>query len=313
MKSTNHKLWVERYRPTTVKDYIFKDVTFREFIYQCISDKTFPHLLFTGSPGTGKTTIANVLISECGVLPEDVLEANASDDNSIDYVRNVIKPFVTTSPLGEFKVVLLEEADRLTIDAQGALKVIMEEYADNARFIFTTNRDYKITPALKSRMQEFAFYSADTNDIAEYIAMILIAENIKFTIELVDDYISIGYPDIRKIVQLVAQNSKSGVLKPSKDTTSPDYTAQMLELIIQGRWTAIRDLLCGNMTNDEWESIYTFMYKNIHKCPKFAKEGVLWDDAIVIINDYLYKHSFVADPEICATAMFCQFNILQKG
>ena len=309
----NHKLWVEKYRPKDLSDYIFKDPAFEEFVHTCIKNKSFPHILLSGVQGTGKTTIANILISKTGVLPEDVLEINASSSNSIETVRSDINTFATTFPMGAFKVIVLEEADRLTVDAQRALKVIMETYSDNVRFIFTTNREFKIDPALKSRMQQFSFQRSDPDDIAEYIVGILVKENVKFTLELVDQYVALGYPDIRKVVQLVSQHSGTGVLiEPRETSVGAEYQSKLLDLIKRDKWGAIRDLLCGAVGPEEWEDVYKYMYTNIHQSPAFARDGVKWDDAIIIINDHLYKHAFVADPEICASAMFSQLKLLQQ-
>ena len=307
------KMWVEKYRPTSIDQYVFKDKNLKTFIDHCITTKDFPHMLLSGVPGTGKTTIANLLIKHTGVLPEDVCVINASDENSVNVVRDVIKTFATTYPMGEFKVVVLEEADRLTIDAQGALKMIMETCADNLRFIFTSNRDYKIIPALKSRMQHFVFQSQDPNDIEEYVATILIQENITFNIETLDMFIHLGYPDIRKIVHLVQQHSTTGTLIiPTETETSSDFVIKFVDLIQKGQWLDVRSLLCLSVTSDGWDEVYRTLYTKIHLNPAFAYDK-LWDDAIIIIGEHLYRHALVADPEINASAMISRINQLQKG
>ena len=215
----HHKLWVDRYRPTTIDDYVFHDETHERAFRAMIENKTIPHLLLSGIQGSGKTTLSNILVIALDIDPTDVLIINASDENSVDTIREKIKAFITTFAMGEFKVVRLEEADYITQQGQGILRMLMEEFSDNARFILTCNYENKIIPAIKSRVQQFRFKASNHDDVTEYAASVLISEHVKFQIHLLDLYVSAGYPDVRKIVNMLQQNTICINLHVSKTKT----------------------------------------------------------------------------------------------
>lgn len=307
---TKHKLWVEKYRPKTIDQYIFHDAHQRAKVLDMIKDKSIPHLLLSGVQGAGKTALARILIDAMELDDTDVLIINASDERGIDIFRDKIKSFTTTMPIGAFKIVLLEEADALTPDAQFALRRLMEEYADVSRFILTCNYENKITPPIKSRCQHFHFKASDKDEIAEYLVQILAAERVTFDLAVLDKYIASCYPDIRKIVNTVQQNTVDGKLrKPSEQSSDGDYRFKLVDLIERDKWVEIRKLVCSQATSDEWESIYRFMYENIGRAPKFEQKDK-WEEAIIVIAEHLYKHSIVADPEINAAAMFIRLGQL---
>ena len=149
------QLWTETYRPNTVDDYVFRDEAQREQVRAWIAAGSIPHLLFSGAPGVGKTTLAKILINQLGIDDYDVLEINASRENSVDTIRDKITGFVQTMPFGAFKVVLLDEADYISPNGQAALRGVMEMYHETARFILTCNYPNKVIPALHSRCQGF--------------------------------------------------------------------------------------------------------------------------------------------------------------
>lgn len=310
MQNHKHKLWVEHYRPKTIDEYVFHDPQQRAAVMRMINDKSIPHLLFSGVQGSGKTTLARILIAAMNTDDADVLVVNASDERGIDTFRDKIKSFATTMPVGVFKIILLEEADALTVDAQKALKSFMEEYSDATRFIFTCNYENKIIPPLKSRCQHFHFKASDRNDIAEYLITILASEKVAFDLDLLDKYITHGYPDIRKIVNMLQQNTNEGKLQvPRFEGTVGDYKFKLIDLIEANKWIEARKLVCSSATSDEWEDVYRYLYENIARAPKF-KEKEKWEEAIIVIAEHLYKHSIVADPEINAAAMFIRLGQL---
>jgi len=235
---------------------------------------------------------------------------NASDENSVDIMREKIKNFITTFAMGDFKVVHLEEADYLTPNAQGALRRFMEEYNEQARFILTCNYENKIIPAIKSRCQHFRFKASNKEDILVYVATILKEEEIRATVDVLDHYVSVGYPDIRKIVNLVQQNSQNGALASLNATDETgDYKFQLLDFIESGNWIKAREVCCASVATEEWEDVYRFMYENLSRSKKF-KDQVAWEAGIVIIAEHLYKHGLSADPEINAASMFIQLGML---
>lgn len=303
-------LWVEKYRPKTLEDYIFQSDAHREKFTQYIQTKNIPNILLSGTQGTGKSTIARILVNSIGVdVDWDVLVLNASDENSVDDVRSQIKQFITTFSASGQRIVLLEEADRLSPAAQCALKVLTEDYSDCARFIATCNHEHRLQPAFKSRFQHFKFKAPNADDVTHRIAQILVAEKVKAKLETIDKFVAIGFPDIRQTIQLIEQHvSPDGRLNEPTNTggSQQDWKIALLDLVAAGDWQTARQLLCGNVLNDEWEEVYTFMYTNLHRVDNWTSNQK--DQAVVTIAQYLYQHSMVADPEINAAAMFIELS-----
>lgn len=305
-----HALWCERYRPQVIDDYIFHDANQKAAVMRMIEEKSIPQLLFSGVQGSGKTTLAQILIRAMELDETDVLTINASDDRGIDTFRNTIKNFSMSMSMGGFKIVHLEEADMLTPQAQAALKRFMEETSEYVRFILTCNHVSKIIAPIRSRCQEFFFRAADKNDIAEYLIRILASECVKFDLDLLDKYVAHGYPDVRKIVNMLQQHTSQGVLKsPSSSEESGDWKFKLIELLETNKWVDARKLVCATVTSDEWENVYRFLYENLNRAPKFSNKEK-WEEAIIVIAEHLYKHTIVADPEINAAAMFIRLGQL---
>lgn len=301
-------LWVEKYRPKTIDNYIFQDPKHRTAIKKFINDKSIPQLIFAGVQGTGKTTIARILIRAMELDMSDVLTINASNERGIDTFREKIQNFALSMAMGPFKIIHLEEADKLTPDTQNALKAFMEEVSEHVRFILTCNHVNKLIPPIRSRCQEFTFKSSDMNDIAEYLVGILASERVKFELDSIDQYIAAGYPDVRKIVNLLQQNTADGVLQPPpSNEESGDYKFKLLDQISADDWVNARKLVVSTVSSDDWENVYRFLYENINRSPKF-KNRDKWDEAIMAIAEHLYKHTLVADPEINAAALFIRLG-----
>lgn len=289
-------LWVEKYRPKTVNGYVFRDEAQRSQVKTWIKDKTIPHLLFSGNAGIGKTTLAKLLLNELEVNGYDILEINASRTNSVDDVRDRIVNFVQMIPFGEFKVVLLDEADYLSPSAQAALRGVMEEYHTTSRFILTCNYPNRIIPALHSRCQGFHIAKIDQTEFTARVAEILIAEGVTPDLDTLDTYVKATYPDLRKCINTVQMNVQNNILlRPNDgDTGETDWKLEMVELFKDGKIQKARKLLCGAVRPEEMEDIYRWLYDNIEL---FGNEEQQ-DTAVLTIKQGLVDHTLVADPEI---------------
>lgn len=302
------ELWEIKYRPKCVEDYLFQDEKHRELVNKFINEKNIPHLLLNGHRGTGKTSLAVVLKNELEIDDSDFMVINASDENNVDTMRNKIKGFISTYSMSEFKLVLLDEADYLSQSAQALLRNMMEEYADNARFILSCNRGNKIIPELKSRCFEILFKRMDKTDMLERLAIILKAEKVKANLRTLTRYVDMAYPDMRKAIQLIQNNSLGGVLQePSEIDPSIEVNLKVVELMEANKYSSIREAISGSMSDDDWEQLYTFLYTYLHEIGKFSDEKK-WKAGIIILAEHLYKHSLVADPEINAVAMFLRLG-----
>jgi DNA polymerase III delta prime subunit len=304
------QLWVEQYRPNTVDGYVFRDENQRKQILTWIKDKSIPHLMLSGSPGIGKTTLAKLLLNEIGVEEFDILEINASRTNSVDDVRDKITNFVQMMPFGPFKAVLLDEADYLSPNAQAALRGVMEEYSDTARFILTCNLPNKIMPALHSRCQQMHFASIDQTEFTARVATILVTENIEFDLDTLDTYVKVTYPDLRKCINFVQQNTQEGKLLGANksDAGQADWKIQMVELFKKGDIKSARKLVCGSARPEELEDIYRWMYDNLDL---FGKDDETKDSALIIIKQGLVDHALIADPEINIATVLVKLARLQ--
>ena len=300
------ELWVEKYRPATVDGYVFRDNHQKEQVQSWIKQGTIPHLLFSGNAGIGKTTLAKILFNELEIQDLDILEINASRTNSVEDVRDKIVNFVQMIPFGDFKVVLLDEADYLSPNAQAALRGVMEEYHTTARFILTCNYPNRIIPALHSRCQGFHIERVDVTEFTARVATILVEENVEFDLDTLDTFVKATYPDLRKCINTVQMNSLEGKLHtPEKgDTGEQDYKLEMVELFKKGKISEARKLVCGQARPEEMEEIYRWLYDNV----AIFGEEALQEKAILIIKQGLVDHTLVSDPEINLAATLIRLS-----
>lgn len=299
-----NKLWEEKHRPRTLSKIVFANDLQRETFERIVADGAPPSLLLTGHAGSGKTSIAGALINDLKVDRSDVMKINCSDEK-IDAIRDKVKGFAYTMPMGEFKIVRLEEMDYLSQDAQALLRELMVEVSGSCRFIATANYLNKILPAMQSRFRCHVIAQPSMDQVLIAMADVLVAESVEFEIETLEKVVNAGYPDMRKIVQLLEDSSKDGTLNiKTSAAAAADWKLQLIPLLEAGDLKAARVLVCSSASREELVDVYPFLYRNLDK---FTKQ---WDEAVIKIAQYEYQHQFVGDGEIQIAALFAELGAL---
>jgi len=293
MNKKSNTIWTEKYRPQTLDTYIGNDhLKGKAKVY--IESGDIPHLLLYGRAGTGKTTLAKILVSHINC---DYLYINASDENSVDVMRNKIKDFASSIGFKDLKVVILDEADFTTPQSQAALRNIMETFSSTTRFILTANYVEKIISPIQSRCQLFDVVPPSRKEIAVRLAEILDTENVKYDVKDLAVIVNAGYPDIRRVINSTQRQVINGGLKvDTAAVIAADYKLKLLEHLKKDpkkkAFTNIRQLLADSQVRDFTE-LFKLLYDEIDS---YAGDNI--GSVILILAEHQYMDAFVTDKEI---------------
>jgi replication factor C small subunit len=277
-----NSLWVEKYRPSALDGYIGNE-TIKEKVVQMIENKDIPHLLFFGPAGTGKTTLAKMLV---GNIPCDYIYINASTDNGIDNVRDNLKQFAMGAGFKALKVVILDEADFLSQNAQAGLRNMMEAYSAHTRFILTCNYVEKMLPAIASRCQQYEIKPISKKEVALKLVSILKEEKVEFSQEDIVFCVNTYYPDIRKVINFAQQSNINGKLKISKENAvETDALNKIVELLNTPKGSAFQDIrqIIVDIDPNALETVYRYLFDKVDTYAK-GKEAMVIIELADAIN-----------------------------
>lgn len=298
----DNSLWVERYRPRNLSEYVGNE-HLKEKVAGYLENSDIPHLLLYGKAGTGKTTLAKLIV---GNMDCDHIIINASDETGIDTIRNKVKGFASTVGFKEMKIIILDEFDYMTPNAQGMLRNLMETFSKHCRFILTCNYVEKIIDPIQSRCQTFQVTPPTKKDVAIQIHGILTKENIKFEIKDLGPIVDSSYPDIRKIINTCQLNSSKGVLKVDVNTILESDIKMKIVTLLQSKDTArnkyinIRQAVADSRVQD-FSELYTYLFEKVDDYASGQTTAV-----ILLLADGQYKDSMVIDKEIVFMATIIQ-------
>jgi DNA polymerase III delta prime subunit len=301
-QNENNSLWVEKYRPKQLNDYVGNE-HLKSKVEGYLESGDVPHLLLYGKAGTGKTTLAKLIVNS---IDCDYMILNASDENNVDTVRNKVKNFASSMGFKPFKIIILDEFDYMTANAQAILRNLMETFSQHCRFILTCNYVEKVIEPIQSRCQTFQIIPPTKKDVAVQISKILNSEGVKFEPKDLVPIIDSAYPDIRKVINTCQLNSIKGELKvDTQNLLENDYKMKVLDILKssddkRNKYMKIRQTIINSKATDFTE-LFTLLYD---KVDEYAPDKT--SDVILLLSDGLYKSSMCIDKEIPAASTMIQ-------
>jgi len=289
----NNSLWVEKYRSQTLDNYIGNE-HIKSVMAKYIAENDMNNMIFYGTAGVGKTTLAKLLVNN---LNCDYLYINASDERGIETIRDKVSSFASTMSFKPLKVVILDEADFLTIQAQASLRNVIETFSKSTRFILTCNYVERIIDPLQSRCQVLKIVPPSKGEVAKHVFKVLSNENIQHNTDDLKTIVNQYYPDVRKMLNVCQMNSRDGELELDKSTlVASNYIDQIIELLPNKKsFKQIRQVIADSNVQD-FEALYKALYERIDEYTSRPAE------AIIIIEEYMYHSNFRIDKEINISA-----------
>jgi len=286
----DNTLLVEKYRPTVLQDYVGNEQV-KETIQKYLDQNDIQNFIFYGPAGTGKTTLAKLIVKN---LDCDYLYINASDENGIDTIREKVKGFASAASWNGIKVVILDEADFITINGQAALRNVIETFSRSTRFILTCNFIERIIDPIQSRCQVLKIVPPSKSVIAKHLADVMGKESISHDVKEVATIVNKNYPDVRKMLNTIQLSNQDGKLKIDESVlASNNYTKEVLKELTQTKnWIKIRQIIADSGVKD-FEELYRLLFEHISVYAK-NKEG----SVTIILNEHLFQANFRIDKEI---------------
>ena len=299
-----HTLWIEKYRSENLDQYIGNEVI-KSRITDCIAQNDIPHFIFSGTAGTGKTTLAKLIVNN---IKCDYIYLNASDENGIDMIREKVKGFASAASFQPIKVVILDEADFLTQPAQAALRNIIEEYSASTRFVLTCNYIERLIEPLTSRCEIHILKPPSMGEVAKHVCTnILDIESVKYDIKEVAALIKDSYPDIRSIIKNLQAGTKDNQFKYTISSVEwLNHLTTILASRDQKAWYTIRQLVADAQV-DDFQTAYRFLFDNLDKY-SYGHDA----EISVVLDDFIWRAGVVPDKEINFAAAIAKILELNK-